>query len=322
MAMTTHTRQRIAAILLKLLAIGFGLCTLPFLGEGFGNLLDPGPLQWSSFVWLGLALLPGSIAYGLWRRRRWTRTAALWVSIMAIPLLPLLGIAVAAFTYSGALALMVGSFLGLFPALIVFFLTSPETKALFGVSTETVIQRRPMISRPSLLVILLAGFVIAGGTAGLLIISETAEHRRQAAIDERINERIAGELKPLIEAQLRTMGAEGFVNQHCGAFQSLDGFHLWRMRLLSGMGRNLLQGVAHFEKADLRVSVDVTFVEGPTNVELRFSPDDNWLKEHPDFRVRIVDRRLEASADEIVAKTTTLGRINGSATHPYFARSE
>ena len=121
----------------------------------------------------------------------------------------------------------------------------------------------------------------------------------------------------MIEVQLRTMGAEGFFNRHCGVFRSLDEVHSWRSRLPGGMSRNSLYGVAHFEKADLGVSVNVT-LEGPTNVELRFWPDDNWLKEHPNERVRIVDRRLEVRAD---FGSKTQGRINGSATHPDLARS-
>jgi hypothetical protein len=167
--MTEHARLRIATILLKLLAVGFGLCTLPFLGEGLANLLSRAPHS-SSFeciLWFGLALLLGSISYGLWRRRRWARIAALWVSILAISLLSLWGFLLASFWGVWSLIAVPPAFL---LALIVFFLTSPEAKALFGVSTETVIQRRPTISRPNLLALLLAGFIIAGMAALLLIV--------------------------------------------------------------------------------------------------------------------------------------------------------
>ena len=62
-----------------------------------------------------------------------------------------------------------------------------------------------------------------------------------------------------------------------GAFQSWDQDRLVRMHFPTGVSHNAINGVAHFEKADLQVSINITF-GGPTNVELRFWPDDNWLK--------------------------------------------
>ena len=69
-------RQRIAAILLKLLAVCVGLTALPFLAEAFQGLLAvggflPGFIRISG-AWavecFALIFLPGAIAYGLWRR--------------------------------------------------------------------------------------------------------------------------------------------------------------------------------------------------------------------------------------------------------------
>jgi len=134
------TRQHIAAILLMLLAVYVGLTTLPFLGKGFEGLLAvvnfaPGlPLisgEWAVECF-ALAFLPGAIAYGLWRRRRWARTITLWTSVLAIPRLLVLRSANALF-WPVDLAVTVAVLLGVFAASIVYFLTRPETKALFGI---------------------------------------------------------------------------------------------------------------------------------------------------------------------------------------------
>ncbi|MEX2140855.1 MAG: hypothetical protein WD894_16445 [Pirellulales bacterium] len=249
---------------------------------------------------------------------------------MAIPLLPLLTFAMAIFSYSaGFTTIVLALFLGLFAALIVYFLTSPETKALFGVSSENASRRRPMISRAVLGTVLLAALVIVGGVTAVSIVSEAVRHRRQAVVNERIkeriNERVVGELKPLMEAELRSMGPEGFVNYHCGAFQSLDQIRLTLQQFPTGASRNTLNGIAHFEKVDLEVSLDITFAKTPgeqANVDLRFWPDQNWLKDHPEPNVRIVDRQLEVSAEfGRVVNTTGYARVEGSATCPAFLLS-
>jgi hypothetical protein len=184
-----------------------------------------------------------------------------------------------------------------------------------------------------------ASLVIVGGVAAVSIVSNAASNQRQVAIDELINERIGKELKPLIEAELRSMGAEGFVRRHCGGFQSLDRVHVTRGRSLEGASRNELYGVAHFENADLNLSVDISFAdtpEGQASVELRSWPDENWLKDRPDPNVRIVNRVLEVSADfgrengptsdrttnaARVVDTAGYARIEGSATCPAFLLS-
>jgi hypothetical protein len=312
------TRQQITAVFLKLLAVGFGLCALPFLGEGLENLLQ-GDRLWA-LECFAMALIPLAIAYGLWRQQRWVRAAALWVSVLAIPLLPLLTIAAAIFSYSaGFTALVLALFLGLFASLIVYFLTSPETKALFGVSAESGSQRRSMIPRPALGTALLAAVAAVGGVAAVCVVAEAVRIRRQAAVNERISERVVGELKPLLEAELRSISAEAFVSRHCGAFQSLDEVRFTQMHFPTGVSTRRLTGVARFEKADFYINVQVT--DGATaDVELRFWPDENWLTEHPEPRVRIVHRQLEVSA-ALVGDATGYGRIDGSASCPAFLLS-
>ncbi len=326
------TRQQIAAVLLKLLAIGFAFPAIPFLVEGLGNLRQ-GEVLWPLLCFT-MAAVPLAISYGLWRRQRWGRTAALWVSIVAIPLLPVLTFLFSILSFDPIVTtIALALFLGLFAALIVYFLTSPQTKALFGLSAENASPRRPMIPRPVLGTVLLAALVVVGGLGAVSIVSHVDKLRRQAAqaaIDERINERIAGELKPLIEAEPRSMGAQGFVSRHCGVYQSLVEARLTRGRTLKGGSRSELHGVAHFEKADLYVRIEVAD-GGQANVELRFWPDENWLKEHPQARVRIVDRRLVVSADfgradasarggtntgAVVVGSSGDGHIDGTAIHP------
>lgn len=328
------TRQQIAAVLLKLLAIGFGLCALPFLVEGLENLLQ-GDRLWS-LECFAMALIPLTIAYGLWRRQRWVRAVALWVSVLAIPLLPLLTFAIAIFSYSaGFTALVLALFLGLLACLIVYFLTSPETKAIFGAIPENASQRHPMIPRVVLGKILLAAVVVIGGVTAVSVAFEAVRIRRQAVVNERIAERVVGALKPLMEADLRSISTAGFVSRHCGAFQSLDQVRFTRMSFPTGVSRSALTGVAHFEKADLFINIAVT--EGAeADIELRFWPDENWLKEHPEPNVRIVHRQLEVSADfgleresildrganaARVVDTTAYARIDGSATCPAFLLS-
>lgn len=321
------SRQQITAVLLKLLAVGFGLCAIPFLGEGLENLLQ-GDRLWS-LECFAMAVIPLAIAYGLWRLQRWVRAVALWVSVLAIPLLPLLTIVMAIFSYSaGFTALVLALFLGLFAILIVYFLTSPETKALFGVGAENANRRHPMVPRPALGTVLLGAVAVVGGVAAASIISEAVKIRRQAAVNQRISERVVGELKPLMEAELRSIGTEGFVSRHCGAFQALDQARFTRMSFPTGVSRSVLTGVAHYEKADFFVNIDVA--DGvKADVELRFWPDENWLKGHPEPNVRIVHRQLEVSADfgrdggstsdrgtnsVRVGGTTGYARIEGSAT--------
>lgn len=317
------TRQQITAVLLKLLAVGFGLCAVPFLVEGLENLLQ-GDRLWSLECFV-MAVFPLAIAYGLWRRQRWVRAVALWVSVVAIPLLPLLTIAMAIFSYSaGFTAVVLALFLGLFASLIVYFLTSPETKALFGVSAENASRRH----QPALGSVLLATVAVVGGMAAVSIISEAVKIRRRAAVNERISERVVGELKPLMEAELRSIGAANFVSRHCGAFQSLDQARYTRMSFPTGVTRSVLTGVAHYEKADFFVNIEVA--DGvKADVELRFWPDEDWLKGHPEPNVRIVHRQLEVSADPgrdsgstydrrtnlaRVGDATGNARIEGSAT--------
>lgn len=328
------SRQQITAVLLKLLAVGFGLCAVPFLGEGLENLLQ-GDRLWS-LECFAMALIPLAIAYGIWRRQRWVRAVALWVSVLAIPLLPLLAIATAIFSYSaGFTALVLALFLGLFASLIVYFLTSPETKALFGVSAENASRRHPMVPRPALGTMLLAAVAVVGGVTAVSIIAEAVKIRRQSAVNERISERVVGELQPLMEAELRSIGAEDFVSRHCGAFQSLDQARFTRMSFPTGVSRSVLTGVAHYEKADFFINIEVA--DGAkADVALRFWPDENWRKDHPEPNVRIVHRQLEVSKDlgggsgstsdrgtnlARVGGTTGYARIEGSATCPAFLLS-
>ena len=71
-AVATPYQQRIAAIVLNILATGFGLGAIPFISEalfGVGGM-------WS-IVCFGLAFIPPAIAFGLWRRQRWSRMLVL-----------------------------------------------------------------------------------------------------------------------------------------------------------------------------------------------------------------------------------------------------
>lgn len=137
------TRQQTMAILLKLLAIGFGLCTIPLVGEGVESLFQNGHLLWP-FECFAMATVPAAISYGLWRRRQWARAAALWICVLAIPLLPLLIFALAILSYSNGFVVMVlALLLSLFAALIAGFLTSAGIRALFGMSQEQTHQQHP-----------------------------------------------------------------------------------------------------------------------------------------------------------------------------------
>ena len=108
--------------------MGFGLGAIAFINETlFGR-----DTIWN-FVCFGLAFVPGTIAYGLWQKKRWAYLVVLWSSVLATPLLPILVPVIAALGHAASVWIFVlAGMSGLLAGLIVFFLTRPETKAMFG----------------------------------------------------------------------------------------------------------------------------------------------------------------------------------------------
>ena len=116
------TDQKRVAIILKCLVVAVGLGVVPLIGEGAENLIQHGLRLWP-LECFALAFIPAAVAYGLWRRQRWARTVALWTSVSAIPLFPVLVMYVAiTVRAANALAFVVAALLGLFGSLIVFFI--------------------------------------------------------------------------------------------------------------------------------------------------------------------------------------------------------
>lgn len=129
--------------------------------------------------------------------------------------------------------------------------------------------------------------LIGLGTAFFWI--RAVNQREQAAADARV----AAEVNKLVTVALRELPADNHFIKHCGAFQS------WQPERWSRMGRMdwrpprlHVRGMARFEKADVPVSIDVA--RGPSSVKISGMQAD-WLKEHPEQRVRIIDRRLVTS---------------------------
>ena len=157
---TPPTPHRLHVRVLKLLSLGCGLAVVSCIFAA----VDDGQL-----LWLGFALVPASIGYGLWRRRRWGRTLALfvcWFAMLSPPFLfvgTLLGGRGRDSIGHGLVALM--SIVWLFTltplaGALVFALTRPAARSLFSPNDAPLSATEKRVVSVSLGVLLLAEIVV------------------------------------------------------------------------------------------------------------------------------------------------------------------
>jgi len=266
--MTTLTRHQIAAILLKPLAVAVGLCSLPFIGEGLENVMLYGPQLWS-LECFALASIPIAIACGLWQRRRWAWKIALWVSVPATLLAPILILFLAGISYAlGVVACLVALLLGLIFGLIVYFLIRPETKTLFGIDQWP--DRQGMIRNLKVAAI---GIVVIG--VGFVIWDY-----RNRIVQRNEDAQVVADIHELMEQQLTNLTPDDSIIFRYGAFKKWERGD-WSRRSPEGQGSEWLSsrletsGNAMFEKGSVAVKIRIT--DGPKAIYL---PGGTYLKTH------------------------------------------
>jgi hypothetical protein len=288
--MKTDSRQQAAAILVKVFAAGVALLTLPFLNEGLENIVLYGPQLWS-LECLGMALVPGAMAYGLWRKRRWAWKIALWVSVPGVVLAPLAFMLAAALAYSAnANAVALAVVLGVLSGSVAYLLTRPATRELFGVASGA----REIVRM----------LKVAGTVVFLVAVGYAAWGFCRHVVQRNSDSHVVADINKLVEQQLNTLTADGPIIRRHGAFKSWEPGS-WSRRPFEPSPRDpssLLQsrieanGMAHFEKDDVQVHLTITRgspVDAPQIImrEMYLSPDDPYMSDswsqmeafHPEF---------------------------------------
>jgi len=261
-------RQQTAQIVVNVLAIAFGLCTLPFIGEGLENVLSRNDVLWAVEC-LGMALAPALLAYGLWRRRRWAWRIALWVSVLAILLAPLLVIASAVYSFSAndatvVLALLVGILFGL----VVWFLTWAETKELFGIAPD---------NREIVRILTAGGLVIL-----CMVVGYAAWELRSHLVRKNADVKVVADIHELMEQRLAGLKADDPTIQHFGAFKEWQRGGWSRLSPTRRGAESLASrletsGTARFEKE--AVEVRLTITNGPKGIA--FPETSNLNSDYP-----------------------------------------
>jgi hypothetical protein len=148
--------------------------------------------------------------------------------------------------------------------------------------------------------VLAVGAALVVGLAATLYWLHLAHQREQ----QRLDAQIVSEMESLLEKALRSLPEEDALIAHGGAFKA------WRRERWSRWSRMdwrpshlVISGRAEYEKADVGVVAEIW--RGPRSVVASASPQADWLKKHPEQRVRVINRLITVSerfADEPAPK--------------------
>jgi hypothetical protein len=156
------------------------------------------------------------------------------------------------------------------------------------------------------------GAALVVGLAATLYFVHLARQREQ----ERLDAQIVSEMEVLIEKALRSLPEEDELIAHGGPFLAWRRERWARWARMDWRASHLVvSGRAQFEKADVHIIAEIW--RGPRGIVVNTFPRADWLKEHPEQRVRVINRLITVSErffDEPATKSAgneDSGRVSG-----------